>query len=76
MLDLACGSGRHAHLLAGLGLAVAAVDRNFEAILKLQAEEAPLLPLFTVFAILFFLLICTKQVSHYKLYNKKWLTRK
>ncbi len=37
VLDLACGNGRHVHLLAGLGLAVAAVDRNFEAILKLQA---------------------------------------
>ena len=37
VLDLACGNGRHAHLLAGLGLAVAAVDRDFEAILKLQA---------------------------------------
>jgi len=36
VLDLACGNGRHAHLLAGLGLAVAAVDRDFEAILKLQ----------------------------------------
>lgn len=37
MLDLACGSGRHARLLAGLGYAVSAVDRNFEAILKLSA---------------------------------------
>ena len=37
MLDLACGSGRHARLLAGLGFEVAAVDRNFEAILKLLA---------------------------------------
>ena len=36
VLDLACGSGRHARLLAGLGFAVAAVDRNFEAILGLQ----------------------------------------
>jgi SAM-dependent methyltransferase len=37
VLDLACGSGRHARLLAGLGFAVAAVDRNIEAILKLQS---------------------------------------
>ena len=37
MLDLACGSGRHARLLAGLGFDVATVDRNFEAIFKLQA---------------------------------------
>ena len=37
MLDLACGSGRHACLLAGLGYAVAAVDRNFEAISKISA---------------------------------------
>lgn len=36
MLDLACGSGRHARLLAGLGFEIAAVDRNFEAILKLS----------------------------------------
>ena len=37
VLDLACGSGRHARLLAGLGFEVLAVDRNFEAILTLQA---------------------------------------
>lgn len=37
VLDLACGSGRHARLLAGLGFAVAAVDRNIEAILTLQS---------------------------------------
>lgn len=36
VLDLACGQGRHARLLAGLGFDVAAVDRNFEAILKLS----------------------------------------
>lgn len=36
VLDLACGGGRHARLLAGLGFEVAAVDRDFEAILKLQ----------------------------------------
>lgn len=28
VLDLACGSGRHAHLLASLGLSVLAVDRD------------------------------------------------
>jgi SAM-dependent methyltransferase len=32
-LDLACGSGRHARLLASLGHAVTAVDRNAEALL-------------------------------------------
>jgi SAM-dependent methyltransferase len=37
VLDLACGSGRHARLLAGQGFELAAVDRNFEAILKLSA---------------------------------------
>ena len=37
VLDLACGSGRHARFLAGLGYEVSAVDRNIEAILKLQA---------------------------------------
>jgi SAM-dependent methyltransferase len=37
VLDLACGSGRHARLLAGLGFAVVAVDRDADAILKLQA---------------------------------------
>lgn len=36
VLDLACGSGRHARLLAGQGFAVLAVDRNLEAILKLR----------------------------------------
>jgi SAM-dependent methyltransferase len=36
VLDLACGSGRHARLLAGLGYEVLAVDRNFAAILKLR----------------------------------------
>lgn len=28
VLDLACGSGRHAHFLAGVGLSVTAVDRD------------------------------------------------
>ena len=37
VLDLACGNGRHARLLAGLGFDVIAVDRNFEAIAKLSA---------------------------------------
>jgi SAM-dependent methyltransferase len=36
VLDLACGSGRHACLLAGLGYTVAAVDRNLEAISKMS----------------------------------------
>jgi SAM-dependent methyltransferase len=32
VLDLACGSGRHARLLASLGHAVLAVDRDPEAL--------------------------------------------
>lgn len=36
ILDLACGSGRHARYLAGLGYAVTAVDRDAEAISGLQ----------------------------------------
>lgn len=36
VLDLACGSGRHARLLAGQGFDVVAVDRDFEAISKLR----------------------------------------
>lgn len=32
MLDLACGSGRHARFLAGQNLAIFAVDRNKEAL--------------------------------------------
>ena len=36
VLDLACGSGRHARYLAGLGRAVVAVDRDGEAIAGLQ----------------------------------------
>ena len=35
MLDLACGSGRHARLLAAAGHQVLAVDRDFEAIGRL-----------------------------------------
>jgi len=37
VLDVACGSGRHARLLAGLGYRVVAVDRNAEAIAALAA---------------------------------------
>jgi len=36
VLDLACGSGRHARLLAGLGHSVFAVDRDLAAISALQ----------------------------------------
>ncbi|WP_162888619.1 bifunctional 2-polyprenyl-6-hydroxyphenol methylase/3-demethylubiquinol 3-O-methyltransferase UbiG [Dechloromonas sp. HYN0024] len=36
VLDLACGNGRHARLMAGLGFAVTAVDRDGEAILSLH----------------------------------------
>jgi SAM-dependent methyltransferase len=36
ILDLACGSGRHARFLAGLGFAVVAVDRDAGAIATLQ----------------------------------------
>lgn len=36
MLDLACGSGRHARLLAGKGYAVHAVDRDTAAIASLN----------------------------------------
>ncbi len=35
VLDLACGSGRHARLLAGMGFAVLAVDCNSEALAAL-----------------------------------------
>lgn len=35
VLDLACGSGRHARLLAALGYRVEAVDRNAEALASL-----------------------------------------
>jgi len=56
VLDLACGSGRHVRLLAGLGHPVVAVDRNAEALaglhglpgvetraLDLEAETWPLI---------------------------------
>lgn len=36
VLDLACGSGRHARLLAGLGFSVLAVDRDAAALSGLQ----------------------------------------
>jgi len=36
VLDLACGSGRHAVYLARLGFAVEAVDRNAEALRRLD----------------------------------------
>jgi len=36
VLDLACGSGRHARFLAGLGYAVEAVDRNPQALAALH----------------------------------------
>ena len=36
MLDLACGSGRHARLLAARGYKVVAVDRDFAAISELR----------------------------------------
>jgi SAM-dependent methyltransferase len=39
VLDLACGSGRHSHLLAGAGYSVLAVDRNAEAIAGLVGVE-------------------------------------
>jgi len=35
-LDLACGSGRHARLLAGLGFAVTAIDRDGAALASLE----------------------------------------
>jgi SAM-dependent methyltransferase len=38
VLDLACGRGRHARLLASLGHAVTAVDRDAEALLAAAGE--------------------------------------
>ena len=35
VLDLACGGGRHARLLAGLGYRVEAVDRDADALATL-----------------------------------------
>ena len=40
VLDLACGSGRHTRLLAGLGHDVLAVDRNGEVLAALSALSA------------------------------------
>jgi SAM-dependent methyltransferase len=39
VLDLACGGGRHARLLAGLGYRVEAVDRDAEALATLAGVE-------------------------------------
>ncbi|MFD2368072.1 class I SAM-dependent methyltransferase [Pseudoduganella sp. GCM10020061] len=39
VLDLACGSGRHAHLFARLGHPVLALDRDPEALARLAAEN-------------------------------------
>ncbi len=36
VLDLACGSGRHARLLAGMGYRIEAVDRDADALAKLD----------------------------------------
>ena len=40
VLDLACGSGRHACFLAGLGYSVLAVDRDAEALAAMPATPA------------------------------------
>lgn len=37
VLDLACGGGRHARLLAGLGHTVIALDRDAEALAQIEA---------------------------------------
>lgn len=39
VLDLACGAGRHARLLAGLGYRVEAVDRDADALAALAGVE-------------------------------------
>ena len=39
VLDLACGSGRHARLLAGMGQRVEAVDRDAEALAALAGID-------------------------------------
>jgi SAM-dependent methyltransferase len=39
VLDLACGRGRHARLLASLGHAVEAVDRNADALAELAGSD-------------------------------------
>jgi predicted RNA methylase len=40
VLDLACGSGRHARLLAALGHAVIALDRDPQALALAAASSA------------------------------------
>jgi SAM-dependent methyltransferase len=40
VLDLACGNGRHAHLLAALGHPVLALDRDTAALATLAADAA------------------------------------
>ena len=39
VLDLACGGGRHARLLAGLGYRVEAVDRDADALARLAGVD-------------------------------------
>ena len=39
VLDLACGSGRHARLLAALGHTVIALDRDADALARIEAGE-------------------------------------
>jgi len=39
VLDLACGGGRHARYLAGLGLRVEAVDRDADALTRLAGVD-------------------------------------
>jgi SAM-dependent methyltransferase len=39
VLDLACGGGRHARLLAGLGHTVIALDRDADALARIEAGE-------------------------------------
>src|SRR4051812_8156238 len=45
VLDLACGTGRHATLLAGLGHAVLAVDRDATALKEIVHERITTLQL-------------------------------
>jgi SAM-dependent methyltransferase len=39
VLDLACGSGRHSHLLAGAGRKVLAVDRDADALARITGPD-------------------------------------
>lgn len=41
VLDLACGKGRHARILHGLGMQVTGIDLSPESILEAQQYEAP-----------------------------------